>query len=346
MAVEEGADLTFGQAFRGGVEGFADAPGGGIDGGDVEEETGAGLAVIPHGQGGVEMGGVDDGAAIEGGVDGAEAENLGFGAAGGCAVHVRTALAQGRIAILPQLSRGWGAAELDFSLALRPVEGAAQLAGQGGKLVRGKGATLGQGLAAADAGPETAVGKAIVGFRATEVLGELALGDVGDEAKVGSGGVEETATVLHGKAAAIPGAAEQRGELAGALAEHMEHGGELLSEEEEAAIGGGLLIAQGMSDAVGCGAGGGYAARDPSRVGFVEEAGDLTPAGSFAGLAGFADQDDEEVEAVTGGSHGAMRRGADEVAEGGEELEEDGSGIGFGVRGKTADGKAGKTVEG
>ena len=88
MAVEEGADLTFGQAFRSGVEGFADAPGGGIDGGNVEEEAGAGLAVVPHGQGGVEMGGFHDGAAIEGGVNGAEAENLGFGAAGGCAVDV------------------------------------------------------------------------------------------------------------------------------------------------------------------------------------------------------------------------------------------------------------------
>ena len=41
-----------------------------------------------------EMASFDDGAAIESGVDGAEAENLGFGAAGGCAVHVRTALAQ------------------------------------------------------------------------------------------------------------------------------------------------------------------------------------------------------------------------------------------------------------
>ena len=101
-----------------------------------------------------------------------------------------------------------------------------------------------------------------------------------------------------------------------------------------------------MDDAVGCGASGGYAARDPTRVGIGEETGDLTPAGSFAGLAGFADQDDEEVEAVTGGSHGAMRHGADQVSEGGEELQEDGSGIGFGVRSKTADGKAGKTVEG
>jgi hypothetical protein len=80
-------------------------------------------------------------------------------------------------------------------------------------------------------------------FGATEVVGELAFGDMSDEAEVGAGGVEEMASVLHGKVAAIPGRAEQRGELASALAEHVEHGSELLSEEEEASIGGGLLIA-------------------------------------------------------------------------------------------------------
>ena len=51
---------------------------------------------------------------------------------------------------------------------------------------------------------------------------------------------------------------------------------------------------------------------------------DLTPARSFAGFAGFADQDDEEVEAVTGGADRAVRRGAEDVAEGGEDLQEDG----------------------
>src|ERR1700691_5177369 len=101
MAVKEGTDLSFGQPFRSRVESFADAAGGGIDGSGVaeeagagrgrvphrargggvdvrgvEEEAGAGLAIVPHGQGGVEMRGIDEGAAIEGGVDGAEAENL------------------------------------------------------------------------------------------------------------------------------------------------------------------------------------------------------------------------------------------------------------------------------
>jgi hypothetical protein len=151
--------------------------------------------------------------------------------------------------------------------------------------------------------------------------------------------------VVGAKIAAVPGAAEQRRELAVPLAEHMEHGGELLREQEETAIGGRLLIAQSMDDAAGCGAGGGDAVRGPETVGFGEEAGELAPACSFAGLARFADQYDEEIEAVTGGAHEAMRRMAGEVAEGGQELQEDGSGIGFGVRREGTDGEAGKAVE-
>src|ERR1700722_9572584 len=101
MAVKEATDLTFAQAFGGGRNGFADAARRGIDGSVVEEETSAGLAVVPHRQGGVEVGDFDHGAAIEGGVDSAEAEDLSFGAAGGGAVDVLAALAQGRIAIHP-----------------------------------------------------------------------------------------------------------------------------------------------------------------------------------------------------------------------------------------------------
>ena len=98
---------------------------------------GAGLTVVPHGQGGVEMGGFDLPTAIKGGVEGAEAENLGFGAAGGGAAGVRMALAQDRVAIRPQLARGFGAAEEDFGWGLRPVKGAAKFAAQGGEPVRG-----------------------------------------------------------------------------------------------------------------------------------------------------------------------------------------------------------------
>jgi hypothetical protein len=62
-----------------------------------------------------------------------------------------------------------------------------------------------------------------------------------------------------------------------------------------------------VEDGAGCGAGGGHAARRPERVGFGEEAGDLAPTGPFAGLARFADENDEEIEAVTGGTDAAVR---------------------------------------
>jgi hypothetical protein len=90
MTAKESPDLGSGQSFRGSVEGLADALGGGIDWRDVEEEAGAGQAVVPYGQGGLEMAGFDEGAAIEGGVDGAETQDLRFCAAGGGAVYVRS----------------------------------------------------------------------------------------------------------------------------------------------------------------------------------------------------------------------------------------------------------------
>jgi hypothetical protein len=92
-------------------------------------------------------------------------------------------------------------------------------------------------------------------------------------------------------------------------------------------------------------AGGGYAAADPEVIHFREEAADLAPAGSLAGFAGFADQDDEEVQTVTGGFHHTVRGRPYKVAEGGEELEENGGRIGFGVRRDGADDPPGDTVE-
>src|ERR1700761_41910 len=165
-------------------------------------------------------------------------------------------------------------------------------------------------------------------------MGELALRDMTYDADMRRGGLDVAMAVMSAEVAAIPGAAQQRRELAGLAAEHVDDGCEFFREQEEPAIGDGLLIAQRVEDGGGCGAGGGYAARRPERAGFGEEAGDLAPAGSFAGLARFADEDDEEIEAVTRGADAAMRGGADEVAEGSQELEENGSGIGLGMWGK------------
>jgi hypothetical protein len=177
------------------------------------------------------------------------------------------------------------------------------------------------------------------------MMGELGLGDVTHDADMSCSGLDRTVAAVGAKVAAVPGAAEQRGELAGFAAEDMEHGRELLREQEEPAIGGGLLIAHCMEDAARCRASGGDAARRPERVCFGEEAGDLAPTGPFAGLARFADEDNEEIETVARGTHTAVRGWADEVAEGGQELEEDGGRVGFGVWGEATNDATSDTVE-
>ena len=185
-----------------------------------------------------------------------------------------------------------------------------------------------------------------MGFGAVEILGELPLGDVGDEADMGSGGLQVLVHIEGGEMAAIPGAAEQGREVALGALEGMEDGGELLGEREETAVGGRLLIAQSIDEAAGGQASGGDAGGEPRAVDFGEEAGDLVPAGALAGLAGIAYEHDEEVEAVAGGIDHAVGSGADEVAEGGEELEEDGGGMGLGVGSDGADGESCETVKG
>ena len=127
--------------------------------------------------------------------------------------------------------------------------------------------------------------------------------------------------------------------------EHVEDRGELFGKQQEAPVGGRLFIPQSMDESARGQAGGGYAAADPEVVHFREEAADLAPAGSLAGFAGFADQDDEEVQTVTGGFHHTVRGRPYKVAEGGEELEENGGRIGFGVRRDGADHRPGDTVE-
>ncbi len=179
-----------------------------------------------------------------------------------------------------------------------------------------------------------------------EAAGELLLGDVGDEAEMGSGGAEGAIHVEGGEIAVVPGATEQGGDVAAAAFEAVEDGGEFLGEGEEAALGGRILIAEGAEQAFGGEAGVVDAVGEPGLVDAGEEIGDEVPTGAFAGLAGIADEDDEEVEGVTGGLDHAVRARADEVAEGGEELEEKGRGMRFGVRGEEADDVSGWAVEG
>jgi hypothetical protein len=85
--------------------------------------------------------------------------------------------------------------------------------------------------------------------------------------------------------------------------------------------------------------------RSPFGVDLCKETGDLPPAGAFAGLAGFADEDEEEIESVPGRADAAVRATANKVAEGCEKLEEDRGGIRFGVWGQAAHGETGQTME-
>ena len=150
--------------------------------------------------------------------------------------------------------------------------------------------------------------------------------------------------VVRGEIAAVPGAAQQRGELARLTAEQVEHGGELFRKHEEAAVGDRLLFTLSVEDAFDSGAAYRDAVRGPAWVDFCEEAGDLAPAGSFAGLAGFADEHDKEIQAVACGLDHAVRGGPDYVAESGEELQQNGGRVGFGVGGNGADDTAGEAV--
>jgi hypothetical protein len=125
----------------------------------------------------------------------------------------------------------------------------------------------------------------------------------------------------------------------------MEDGGKLLRECEQAAVGGRLLIAQGMEEASGCKAIAGDAGREPGLIYLGEETGDLTPAGAFTGLAGIADEHDVEVQTMAGGIDHAVGSATDQVAEDGQELEEKGGRMGLGVGSDGADGESGKTVE-
>jgi hypothetical protein len=131
MALKDASDLRFAQALRVRVERLADASGCGICGSRIEEETGAGAAVVPHSQGGMEMAGFDHRAAVESGVDGAEAQDLGFGTAGSGPVYIRAAVAQAGIHVIPQLLSVWAAVEDEAGLGVYPIQSTAQLAGEG-----------------------------------------------------------------------------------------------------------------------------------------------------------------------------------------------------------------------
>ena len=58
-------------------------------------------------------------------------------------------------------------------------------------------------------GPETAIGKTVLCFRAVEMVSKLTLGDVGNEADMGSAGAQLLLHIGRREMATIPGAAEK-----------------------------------------------------------------------------------------------------------------------------------------
>ena len=124
MAVEEIADLFSGEAVVCSLKSLADAIGNGVSDA-VTEEGGGGIGtVVPQGEGRLKVGQADDGAAVKSGVEGAEAQYLGFGATGGGAVEAGAVLAQGRVVVVPEFACGLVAAKEEFGLALCPLDGA------------------------------------------------------------------------------------------------------------------------------------------------------------------------------------------------------------------------------
>jgi hypothetical protein len=126
----------------------------------------------------------------------------------------------------------------------------------------------------------------------------------------------------------------------------LEYRGELFREREKPAVGRRLLVPQGMNEAARGKAGTGDTGREPWFVDQREEAGDLVPTGALTGFTGIADEDDEEVQTVACGIDEAVGPTAEQIAEDGEKLEEQGGWMGFRVRRDGSDGESGEAVKG
>jgi hypothetical protein len=202
-----------------------------------------------------------------------------------------------------------------------------------------------EALAPLYSSPETTIGETVVRFCRLEVLCEFALGDVGDQADMGAGCLDGVETTERAEIATIPGATEQGREMALVTPQGMENGREFFREREQAAVRGRLLITQPIDNRSGRQASGGDAFGDPRVIDFSEETTDLVPACSLAGLAGFADEHHEKVKTMAGSIDHAVGCGTNDIAERGQQLEEDGGGMGFAVRGQAAYGQPRDTVE-
>ena len=132
VAMEEIADLFSGKAVFRSLKSLEDAIGDGVSDAGAEEGGGGVGTVVPHGEGRLKVRQADEGAAVESGVDGAEAQHLCFAATGGGAVKASAVLAQGCVVAVPEFACGRVAAKEDFGLALCPLDGAPEAGRDGG----------------------------------------------------------------------------------------------------------------------------------------------------------------------------------------------------------------------
>ena len=191
-------------------------------------------------------------AGVESGVDGAEAQDMGFGAAGGGAAQAGTELAQGRIAVLPEVSGRVVAVGTKISGVAGPSRE------RGG--VRGRLRIARVALRFPPSGRQW--------LRCTQVqrqrLAKPLCASVRWRCWASSRWVMWAMRLMcvpvacrcwciieRGEIATIPGAAEQRRKVSVGALQVVENGGELFGEREEAAVGGRLLIAQSMDEAAG-----------------------------------------------------------------------------------------------
>src|SRR5271156_5435653 len=129
---------------------------------DKPKSREARVAIVPYGEGGLEMRQTDEGGGVEGRVNGAEPQDLGLSTAGGGAAQAGPELAQDGIAVVPEFTGSSVTAKEDFRSRCGPVKGVAEFAGDGSQIASAEASTVGNAAAAMHPGPETAIGKTIL----------------------------------------------------------------------------------------------------------------------------------------------------------------------------------------
>ena len=128
VAVEEIADLFSGEAVVRCLKSLEDAIGDGVSSTRTEEGASRIGTVVPQSEGRLKVGQLDDGAAVESGVESAQAQHLSFGTTGRGGAEPGTSLTQDRVVVIPEFGGGTVAAKAEFALGLYPLDGEAETA--------------------------------------------------------------------------------------------------------------------------------------------------------------------------------------------------------------------------